>query len=479
MAHRLTKFISLSDFEGLKMKISINKKFALILLVCFISACAGTIRLRYLRLNASKGWGASEMVRAAESWAVEGRLGNIWSADSGASAHVSPIYPIILGSTLRIVGSKGQAAVYGQSFLTIFAVLLNICLLPCLAFRLGRSILAGVLASAFIAFVPLYLWLETSGTWEQPFTAVALALLLLSFAKNHRLEWNYWTPSIMNGILCGLSFLLSPSIAPSIGLLWLSEFVQFKKMNSCTKLTVSVLFACLVISPWVARNYLVMGKPILARSNFGLELWIGNNPEATATSYTVSVTFPNSPFMRFHPDCSEIEKQHLLEVGEVKYMDERYAMAREWILSHPRRFVELTLAKIRMFWLPTPDLWNQTTSLRTLKSALLILTGLGGLAGLFRLFVIKDSFRWLWAATLIGPSLIYAITHVDPRYRYPIIGISCLLTFDLLAALGDRIAAKVYPAAPSYIDESVVSAIASHRSGAVDPEVEASRSKLK
>ena len=31
--------------------------------------------------------------------------------------------------------------------------------------------------------------------------------------------------------------------------------------------------------PWTIRNYRVFGKFIVLRSNFGLELWLGNNPE--------------------------------------------------------------------------------------------------------------------------------------------------------------------------------------------------------
>ena len=40
------------------------------------------------------------------------------------------------------------------------------------------------------------------------------------------------------------------------------------------------LLACL---PWAWRNYTKLGAPVFIRSNFGLELRMGNNPGALAT----------------------------------------------------------------------------------------------------------------------------------------------------------------------------------------------------
>jgi len=35
----------------------------------------------------------------------------------------------------------------------------------------------------------------------------------------------------------------------------------------------------LVLIPWTARNYAAFGRLVPIKDNFGLELWLGNNPD--------------------------------------------------------------------------------------------------------------------------------------------------------------------------------------------------------
>jgi hypothetical protein len=39
--------------------------------------------------------------------------------------------------------------------------------------------------------------------------------------------------------------------------------------------------------------------------------------------------------------------------------------------------------------------------------------------------------RWLWPAALLGPTLVYMVTHVDARYRYPVFALTALLCCSL------------------------------------------------
>ena len=66
-----------------------------------------------------------------------------------------------------------------------------------------------------------------------------------------------------------------PGLAPA-GLLILVDWLALK--GSRRRVVFGALMqaavALLVLLPWAARNYIVLGKPILFRSNFGLELAI-------------------------------------------------------------------------------------------------------------------------------------------------------------------------------------------------------------
>jgi hypothetical protein len=46
----------------------------------------------------------TEMERAAVSLAREGSIAHIYSAETGKSAHVSPLYPLLLAGLYRVFG---------------------------------------------------------------------------------------------------------------------------------------------------------------------------------------------------------------------------------------------------------------------------------------------------------------------------------------------------------------------------------------
>jgi hypothetical protein len=194
---------------------------------------------------------------------------------------------------------------------------------------------------------------------------------------------------------------------------------------------VLLLTSGVVVTPWIVRNYKVFGTFVPLRSNFGLELWLGNNPEANGKTYSFDWDDPSDSFIRLHPYASGYERDHLMQVGEIRYMQDKFHLAREWIITHPRRFTALTLRRLRLFWLPPTDLWSPSSAARRLKSVVFSVTAIAACANLIRLVLLRNPYCWLWVAALIGPSLVYTITHVDGRYRYPIFGLTILMTCDL------------------------------------------------
>jgi len=95
-------------------------------------------------------------------------------------------------------------------------------------------------------------------------------------------------------------------------------------------------------------------------------------------------------------------------------------------------FVRLTVQRIKFFWFPAVDMWPRGASLRSLKSGIFTLTGFAAFLGLGGLFLVRNEHRWLLASALIGPSLLYFLTHVDMRYRYRVWGLTILLSFNLI-----------------------------------------------
>jgi len=84
------------------------------------------------------------------------------------------------------------------------------------------------------------------------------------------------------------------------------------------------------LAPWTIRNYCVFGKFIVLRSNFGLELWLGNNP---------NVVDGMSQFS--HPNDNPEEAEKYKRMGEIAYMAEKEARSLHFHADPSTRHAEL------------------------------------------------------------------------------------------------------------------------------------------
>jgi hypothetical protein len=308
--------------------------------------------------------------------------------------------------------------------------------------RLRLTSWAGWLAAGFMALVPFQLYLETSGTWEQPQASLVLLAMLVNLAILHDSQWQRFPWAMLLGALTALGALLSPTLLPAVGLAMLGEFIiqSGRRRNVLVGSGRVMLVAGILIAPWAYRNYRVLGGVVLTRSNFPLELAVGNNEHATGKTYMTSVEDPESRFFRLHPSSSREEQARLVEAGELAYMRQKGQQAREWITQHPWRFLELTAARVGYYWLPPADLWPPAVNRRPLKALVYDLLGLASFVGLVYLFWVRHSYRWLLLAVLLGPSLGYLVTHVEVRYRYPTYWVSALLAGECAGWLAGRFA---------------------------------------
>ena len=383
----------------------------------------------------------AEMERAALSWAKEARIRDVYGDGLGDSAHVAPLYPMILGSAYRVFGWSDSERWISQAALAVIGTSLAISLTPVLARRARLSISSGLAAGTLLAISPLNFWIETSGAWEQPYSALLLLGMLLTFISLHNCRWTSWPLVVTAGVIFGICALLSPALLPAAGLMLLVETGSMKGTRGrvALRILVLVLIPVMLVTPWVIRNYKVLGGFVPLRSNFGLELWIGNNPGSTGKTYSIA---ENPQIYRIHPFKSGREQAELRRVGELRYMHDKSRMARQWIAENPHKFALLTLQRFQLFWFPSTDMWRPDVPLRRWKSGIMIVAALGAFCEIVRLFVARNEYRWLLVSALFCPSFLYLITHVDPRYRYPVFGVSVLLTCNLMR---DALLGSIHP----------------------------------
>ena len=345
-----------------------------------------------------------EMERVAVSWATTGQLANPYATPTGPTAHVAPLYPIVLGSIYRLfgLGANGhlvQAAfsctcsAMRSSFLLLLAVLLG------LGFRTGW--VAGLLSVGYIAAFST----ELRGAWEAPLAGLFLMVFVVLAANFYRAPTFGLRGALAYGALAGTGVLLSPTLAPPM-----AAFVactiplglrQWKRY--AVWLATLAVVAVLVVLPWLIRNQRLLGKPVI-RSNFGLELSLAYNDSGSASALDPSITAS-------HPLQNPVVSQEVARKGELAFNRAREKQARAWIRQHPAAALRLFGKHFIYFWFP-PSLHP---AMRVALYGITISSLLG--------FILLLSQNRL-AASVIGLiwltfPLIYYVTYWSSRYRYP------------------------------------------------------------
>jgi hypothetical protein len=258
--------------------------------------------------------------------------------------------------------------------------------------------------------LPINRWPETKGSFEAPLTAVMSVMLFSAFLYAWRPSQSLLARAVGLGILGALAILVAPTLASALAVLLLLTCFRFHRDGAIRIATYVLIVAVVTFSlllPWGIRNYRVLGKFIVTRSNFGLELQASNNDFAKAKVYDNE--FANK---RYHPKENRAELQRVESMGEIAYNRQKLQEATDWIRAHPRRFMSLTVQRVFYFWFPNMK--------RPAQTVLLGLLTLGAILGGFRLYRDDHLVAIAFVSVLLTYPLIYYIVQSDARYVYPI-----------------------------------------------------------
>jgi hypothetical protein len=386
-----------------------------------------------------------ELECSAACLARKGYLGDPYDLrPTGPSAHVAPAYPTILAGIYSQLGT-GEQAHRVQAMLSMLLFTVGVCLLV----PLGRSLTGmpwvGWLAAFAMAGFPLHLHqIQVLGQWEQTLTLLAVHVLLLVMLMLHRQQWQYPRAALGLGILGGGALLLSPQFGLVLALFGLVQLlVQPDRARVFRRLLVSAFLASLVILPWTIRNHDYFGNWIFIRGNLGLELALGNHD--TANGFAPITAEHQEEMARRHPFLSVPLAEQYQLLGEREFMARQQRQAVAWIQQNPGRFLELCLIRARLFWFPAPWLWSTakagsfTPELRAAFAA--VMTSLA-ILGLLLLALRNAQHAVLLGCVFLGMSASYYVTHVEPRYAFPVQGLLVLLGCYALVRVGQMLLPK-------------------------------------
>jgi hypothetical protein len=190
--------------------------------------------------------------------------------------------------------------------------------------------------------------------------------------------------------------------------------------------TLVILVFTIGLVPWTVRNYRVFHKVIVLRSNFGLELWLGNNP-AVADTW--------SPWM--HPNDNPAEAEKYKRMGEIAFMAEKQHQAIEFMRTHPRDTMYFMFHRFVDNWLAMTDSpadsWSTSPLYVKAFMSLNILLSLFTLLG--TLFAYRERLPDAapYAFVILIFPLVFYVTHSSLRYRFPMDPIMMVLAANGVA----------------------------------------------
>lgn len=371
-------------------------------------------------------WGIAQRVAAGEGF-VHPDLRH-------PTAYRPPLYPLLLAVIVLVGGGPKTLAVVqiGLSVATVW-----------LTWRLARKFGGksnAQLAAALVVFNPLLIQSTALAMTETLCAFLLMGLLLSRLEAMSRTRW-------LVGALVGLAALCRPTVWAFVvlaGVVSVAGWLRLKSSGSHRAVREvvhewwPVVVACgLTVAPWVIRNWMIFGKPIVTTTHGGYTLLLGNNNQA----YVAEIARPtDTPW-----DSQEF--QHVWEVvfwelgveswDEVRRDKVMSEAARGWIGRHPREFAESCWLRVKRFWNILPsgsDAGSLPRIARWGIAFFFVIELLAAAVGLWRLK--HDEWRMWWplVVLVISFTLVHVVYWSNLRMRAPVEPVLALLAARGLAA---------------------------------------------
>lgn len=231
------------------------------------------------------------------------------------------------------------------------------------------------------------------------------------------------TPSLASTIGCGVLFgllaLVGNAALTLAGALLIALVVAPTTWRTKAGTLGTIIVATvLVASPWMIRNYQVLGAPVL-NTNGGFNLYLGNNPAATGMFVSIADTPRGETW------------EALREQGEIQASETLKSDAVDWIKQHPAAFIELAFTKLAYFWTPPVHEGKgpvpRTEQLvRTAWALQFLVLVIGAVMTLLFKHTRRREVVLMWVA-IAGYTAVHMLFYVIFRYREPIMPLLCVL----------------------------------------------------
>ena len=344
---------------------------------------------------------------------------------TGPTAWFTPIYPYLLAGIFKLFGAFSY-----KSDILIRTLDCAFSAFTCWPiFSIGKDAFgkkAGLAAAWLWAVLPTAVFFPVYWVWDTALAGLWMALLVAMTLKLRGSERRgFW---IAYGAMWAIGAEINPSLLSVLPFLALwaiwplrAHFARAAKLA----LPAAAIFIA-GLAPWAIRNYVVFHKFIPLRSNFGLELWLGNNPEV-----------PDGWSPTRHPNDNLFEGAKYARMTEIPYMAEKEREGWGFVRSHPGEFAGFTFRRFAYnwtgFWDPVLDVWKSAPAYVRATLLANCLFSLLSLLGVLFAYRAQNPAAVPFGMVLVIFPLIFYVTHTSLRYRLPIDTIMAVLAVYAVA----------------------------------------------
>jgi len=322
----------------------------------------------------------------------------------------SPGYPIWIAFLFFIFGHHPLIVLFGNAVLSAATC----WVLHRIALRLfGKQI--ALLALVISAFYPFSIYYTGYAILES-FAIFISTLLLLWIIRLY--DSQNIKNMLFSGILSGILGITNPTCfiflaTVPAGLLIKCDF-NFKKC-----LRFGFIYYAIIASfcaPWMARNYMVFGKPVLTNARAGINIYESMliSPDKMGTPDGIRIQQTDPTFTQGH--------KLIAEGKPIEAYDLLMNAAKKLIHANPEGYAKLVIHRIFKFWRPIPYKRSYDIDYKKVFWISLLSDGLIIPLGLFGIFLFRK--RWteflpLYLMLIFWP-LAYYLVYAVIRYRLPV-----------------------------------------------------------
>ena len=255
-------------------------------------------------------------------------------------AYVEPLYPWLVTGVYLVTGHSPWALATVQCLLS--------ALVAVVVYEIGRRTFghrAGVAAGALVAIHP---GLAGYASKFHPLVLDTVFISLVLLAVLRLVQAPAPGNAALFGAALGGCVLTRPTILAFLP--FALGWVMYRQRNrrGVAYAALGLVIAVIIVSPWVVRNYVVLGTFVLTRTTTGYVFWLGNHPGATGGATDASGK--GSLF-----DVAPLElRQRIPSTDEIAQNRIFLSEALQHVRGDPAAFIGRTMTKLSYFWWVAP-----------------------------------------------------------------------------------------------------------------------------